>query len=106
LSSVASDGHGAMLQPCRSKKYNYPMLRLKKQSVRRKQKLSSRRYFSCLTPTRFMITVLVRNYAIIFFSPTKLKVSKTDKCGREHLPSKNHEVTVLDKSLFVCGVDW
>jgi len=36
-----------------------------------------------------------------FFSPTKLKVSKTDKCGREHLPSKNHKITELNKSLSV-----
>jgi hypothetical protein len=25
--------------------------------------------------------------------------------GSEHLPSKNHEITELNKSLSVCGVD-
>jgi hypothetical protein len=40
-----------------------------------------------------------------FFSLTKLKVLKMDKSGKEHLPSKNHEIIELDKSLSVCGVD-
>jgi hypothetical protein len=40
-----------------------------------------------------------------FSSLTKLKVLKMDKSGKEHLPSKNHEIIELDKSLFVCGVD-
>jgi hypothetical protein len=106
LSSVASNGHGAMLQLCRSEEYDYLVSRLKKQSMCGKHKLSFRRYFSCPAPTKFIIAMLIRSYAIIFFSLTNIRVLKTDKCGKEHLPSKNHEITKLDKSLSVCSVDW
>jgi hypothetical protein len=53
-----------------------------------------------------MIAVLIGSYAIVFFSLTKLKVLKTDKSGKEHLPSKNYDIIELNKSLSVCGVDW
>jgi len=102
---MALNGHGVVLQPCRLEEYDYLVSRLKKQSMHGKHKLSFGRYFSYLALTKFMITMLVRSYAIIF-SFTKLEVSNTDKCGKEHLPSKNHEIMELDKSLSVCGKDW
>jgi hypothetical protein len=37
---------------------------------------------------------------------TEFEMLKAKKCDNEHLPSKNHEIMELDKSLSVCGVDW
>jgi len=42
---------------------------------------------------------------ILFFFK-KLEVFKTHTCGKEHLPSKNHEITELDKSMSMCGMEW
>jgi hypothetical protein len=77
---------------------------LKKHSVRRKHKLHFEFDFSCPTLTRFIIVVLVRNFATVFFL-TELEMLKAGKCDNEHLPSKNHEITELDKSLSIYGVD-
>jgi len=36
----------------------------------------------------------------------KLEVFRTNTCGKEHLPSKNHEIIELDKSFSMCDVEW
>jgi hypothetical protein len=35
-----------------------------------------------------------------------LEVCKTETYDKEYLPSKYHEISELDKSLSVCGVEW
>ncbi len=53
--------------------------------------------------TRFTIVALGWS-SIIFFFFKKLEVFKMDMWGNEHLPSKNHEIMELHKSLSVCSV--
>jgi hypothetical protein len=36
----------------------------------------------------------------------KLEVFRMDMWGNEHLPSKNHEIIELHKSMSVCSVKW
>ncbi len=96
------DGHGAVLQPCKSKQYDDFVSKLEKHFVGRKYKLPSGFYFSYPIPIMFIIVVLLYSFAIFFF--TKLEMFKMDKYRNEHLPSKNHEITKLDKSLSICGV--
>jgi hypothetical protein len=76
---------------------------LKKYFVHRKHKLPFESNFFYPAPTRFIVVMLIWNFANFFL--TELEVLKAKKCDNEHLPSKNHEIMVLNNSLSVCGVD-
>ncbi len=78
---------------------------LKKHFVRGKYKFPSGFRFSCSSSDQ-VHNCGVKMESGKFFFFKKLEVFRTDTCGKERLPFKNHEITELDKSLSVCGMEW
>ncbi len=82
------------------------MLGLKKHSMRGKYKFSFEFRFSCASFDQVHNCDIKMESGKFSFLFKKLEVFGTDTCCKEHLPSKNHEMTKLDKSPSVCDVGW
>ncbi len=106
LSSSVSDGHGAMLKPCRSEQGS-PMLGFEKHFVRRKCKFPSgfRFSYSSFKHVHNCGVKMESSNFFYFLFFKKLEVFRTDTCSKAHLLSKNQEITELDRSLSMCGVE-
>jgi hypothetical protein len=107
LSSSVSDRHGAMLKPRRSEQDDSPMSKFEKHFVRKKCKFPSGFCFSCSSSKHVHnCGVKIEFGKFFFFFFKKFEVFRIDTCGEAHLPSENQEITELDRSLSVCGVEW
>jgi hypothetical protein len=107
LSSSVLDGHGAMLKPRRSEHDDSPMSGFEKHSVCRKCKFPSGFRFSCSSSKHVHnCGVKMESGKFYFIFSKKFEVFRTYTCNKAHLPSKNQEITELDRSLSVCGVEW